>query len=632
MAARVGVKTDLFSATIIVVVFWTVVSSLLSGANMLLHLPKFWLYGILATVAGASIGWVGYIVLRKTIPAIGCTYHPKNDDLIVKLYLSIDPTKNETRALPPPYPKKVPKRAKLSKELLESLRKWPDYDKYVEKHPVHGMVFNAIAATMAAKPVAASHVPGGHAGLSLLEHSINVVRAASRMAKSYVYYGLYRNDLLMRPVQSSTGYYRFDPEDPVIPLAALAHDIGKLVSYDLVDGKTVKVMEAHDTPGRRLLSLIPEIYLLSTEDKHALLMAVGYYHHIHGGIADGAYRDGIPYSDWIPDRVYAMVHFIEYVDIQTGRIESGQKPLPFFVPDWAQNRAEGDPQPDVGAQPKRAEGEVLAKPKQAESAPEEAVTPKPPTQSAPVVTEAKVQSVYMQWFQEALVEQTGPAHRYGDIVVISEMRWRKWLKIRGKPVENPSSLMRQYGRGVIHPLTAKLLKELAEQGWLVLEVEQKKYSPLEALYDVSMDMGEGKTYRIEYAIVLNDQCPVFGRVRKSKFPLIIEGSSFGNRATDEGPIEPTIDDERPTEDDFLYWLKTLQENKGGGLAMFAERRVGDKTLILVDVSDIPDIYASLDLTGLGKLTEDKRFLQIDKGVFARIEGKYIEDEERKKNK
>lgn len=633
-----GISTTLPGSVLVVTATWTIVFGVLSDVS-LLKLPVFWGYGVLTAIGGILLGITAYILYtrfieqdRSSLPADG------NTAVKVLLYTSADPTKGGIRRIDAPFALKTPPRAPMTRQLLAKLRTWPGYDAYVSRYPEYAAVFNAIAAILAARQdVAASHVPGGHAGLNLFDHSLNVVRAASRMAGRYRYYGLYRNGKLMRPVADPKGYYAFKDDDPIIPIAALAHDLGKLISYEVIEGKTTKKMEAHDIPGRRLLSLVPELYALPTEDKHAICMAVGLYHHIHGGVADGLYRDGVFYSDWISDRIYAMIHFLEYVDIQTGRIESGQKPLPFFEP-----QSIGSEDPEAAQEAPKADPTAQADTPATPSAPEE-------TASGEGTSE---DGLYFQWFVELIRQnarkKTGAiAHRYNGWVFVDDTQWRKWLRITGKPVANPESLLRQPSPGVIHPITLELLRELADKNLLLLTAGDKHYTYKSALYHVSMEKQDGTTGIRQFVIVVSENiCPEARRLPESKFPLTPQRSSFGEQralrtkpdtgptenppqealpqetlSQDDATLEPAIEDTTATIDDFLYWLAEVQDYRSKECPAFPEKPYNGETFAILDITELPDRFSHLDLTtipGSIRSTQTPNTIAIPKSAFSGI--------------
>lgn len=155
----------------------------------------------------------------------------------------------------------------------------------------------------------------GHGGINLYKHSVNVFDEAIRQSLFFQYEGLKgRYDRVV--IHPGNSNYRFDPADPVIGLAALSHDLGKLVSYVLVpeekeqkngkdktkntpkenhkDKAVQKPLHAsnevgsHDNISAHILSQTESFWALpgpdnrrtteNTGDRNALLVSVGYHH------------------------------------------------------------------------------------------------------------------------------------------------------------------------------------------------------------------------------------------------------------------------------------------------------------------------------------------------------------------
>lgn len=629
----VGLQSTLPRAILVVTATWTVIFSLLS-LNHWESIPVYWAGGAALTFLGTAIGVSLYFIAWKLMSEGNIAAGKlKSKDVDIRLYLSQDPTKGDFITVKAPYPFSYPKRAPLDKNLLKELRRWKGYDDYVESYPSYGALFNAIASTLwANRDLKASHVEGGHAGLSLFEHSMNVLRFAVKVAPKYRYYGLFRNGKMSKPVRDKRGFYSFEPKDPLIPVIAIAHDIGKLVSYGIEDGKTVKFKEAHDIPGRRLLSLFKELYDIPIEDRHAILMAVGVYHHIHGGKADDLYHDGVFYSGWISDRIYAAVSFIEYADIQTGRIESGAKPQPFFVP-YSEKQNRSDQRPAGQNEGKDIGGESVVEPGNNKDPIEEDRTHKEMEESSGFMAPAfdEPDKTPLDWFIQMVkanskLEKGSKVIRYGDYLYVDDIAWRQWLKSKEKPIENPHSLLRQPSMGVIHPVTAQLLKELAEKGLLLLEAGGKRYSPINALYNVEMERKNGEVAVRKFVIVVSTKvCKEANYCKESSFPLRPIGSSFGEQRalrktpendtsstkdTDESAGEAVVEEEIPvssmdaTIEDFLQWVTEVREGKVRNIPPFTEKKIDKITYVIVEENDIPDHLKTVDLSPLSPITRE----------------------------
>ena len=144
---------------------------------------------------------------------------------------------------------------------------------------VRAALFEDIAAILCARAeVPATTVPGGHGGVSLLNHTMSVVVEALRRAASFQYRGLLYPDgnVAVPPLDP---HYQFSSTDPLIPLVAIGHDIGKLECYALSDGTWTEVSHAHDSKGSVLLSRLDLFWALPDNERMLVQRAVGYYHH-----------------------------------------------------------------------------------------------------------------------------------------------------------------------------------------------------------------------------------------------------------------------------------------------------------------------------------------------------------------
>ncbi|WP_297505900.1 hypothetical protein, partial [Ferrovum sp.] len=211
---------------------------------------------------------------------------------------------------------------------------------YKKSHPKHAALFEAGIKILAAyRHIPASVVPGGHGGASLETHSFNVLREALVLERSWVYKGQF----------TSSGYqtaaiqdkdYLFYP-DPMIPLCALLHDIGKIECYRIIDGFPTEVKKRHDEEGSKMLAALPEFRALSKDDRNALSIAVGYYHH----------PGSIPLNQ--TDRPRALAVFTLEVDVKAGKKEGG-----YHEADIADDDASASTVTPAGQSPSRVEVQV----------------------------------------------------------------------------------------------------------------------------------------------------------------------------------------------------------------------------------------------------------------------------------
>jgi len=96
---------------------------------------------------------------------------------------------------------------------------------------------------------------GRHSDTSLLQHTVNVRSTALALAQQ-----------------------RSQPL-PLAELAALAHDLGKLVTFRHDGRQWIRTSPLHDRRSAMLLATLPEWQMLSREDQEDLTIAVAYHHH-----------------------------------------------------------------------------------------------------------------------------------------------------------------------------------------------------------------------------------------------------------------------------------------------------------------------------------------------------------------
>ena len=176
-------------------------------------------------------------------------------------------------------------------------------------------VFEAVTEVYAAHmELPAAPVKYGHGGRSLFEHTCVVVDMMMEKAQAFTFDGSYsksgkKTTALLDP------QFLFDRADPMIPLIAYAHDIGKIDAYKMdKKGRVSEVLPDHDRPGRLLLARLPEVWDLPKEDREVLFNAVGYYHH----------PQALPRH--VDDRSRALMELLLEADLAAGEWE-GKNPL-----------------------------------------------------------------------------------------------------------------------------------------------------------------------------------------------------------------------------------------------------------------------------------------------------------------
>lgn len=223
------------------------------------------------------------------------------------------------------------KRAK-AKECLpiesERVRQWIEANKTT--NPAYVTLFMAVWQILSAhKTHPASHRKGGHGGRTLAQHCMAVADTALELAPTWSYDGVYIKRKGKSPkliIAKRDANYVFDPLDPIIPVLALAHDLGKIEAYKLQHDGTVLTRESgstqddpgvqHDRLGARILARISELWELPPRDTRTLCRVIAHYHHPSDFPVD---RDGLS----IEDRMTALMEFLILADTTTGQRESG---------------------------------------------------------------------------------------------------------------------------------------------------------------------------------------------------------------------------------------------------------------------------------------------------------------------
>lgn len=215
--------------------------------------------------------------------------------------------------------------------LPEPVKKW--VAQAAQDFPTHQALFLAIWAIYTAhKAWPASHRRGGHGGRKLWEHCLAVVETALDMAPNWTFTGVYVRSRGRKPrliISPSRADYEFDRGDPLIPILALAHDLGKIEAYLLQQDGSVLTTEMgttqnhddlgihHDAIGARILARLPEFWALPAADRRILALVIAHYHHPSHFPVD---HKGLS----IDDRTTTLLEFLIEADKKTSHMETGQ--------------------------------------------------------------------------------------------------------------------------------------------------------------------------------------------------------------------------------------------------------------------------------------------------------------------
>jgi len=441
-------------------------------------------------------------------------------------------------------------------------RRFPWWAAYRDKHPAPARAMRAVLSVMSSNPtLPASPVPGGHGGATLIEHSLNVVDTMLQMAPKWSYRG-HKNKKgeISFPLLDNTRIeHRFSPDDPIVPLAAFAHDIGKVTCYRLDGNSITEVRKNHDIEGAKLLRSLPEIMSLSWKDRMALLAACEFYHHI----------GSMPHSTWIDDRARSLVELLITADVATGRREGG------VVADEHQDNladissSEPSPEPSAENNGEAADEDVVA------------------SDSLSVASSAAAYGTALDLAYSALLEPgrvngtnatTRVAWKHGEWLYINDARLRSVVADR----TGDSGYNALPHRGNMHTFTLDLMAQLAAGGNLLQEHEGHKFSEKRAIYTTTSAV-PGKT-------------PV-----ESRFVIVARVGAFpGLENAADCKVQPVVV--------RCSWGETAAVNKKGECVVIEDNKtfIADNEFLLEAASSMKVPYVEKSVDG-----EDYLFFEED---------------------
>lgn len=147
----------------------------------------------------------------------------------------------------PVAPSRTPIKLKCSGVVATGLSQMPEAARQLTQE---------ILELLAAHPKA--YVGAGHGGITLLEHTLNVMRR---------------------------GFDVEDP-DPLLPVVLAGHDMGKVTAF-IQRGDDWLPVKPHDKESARLLAMLPGYWALSAEDRKLVIQAIRYSHSIWNAPHDG---------------------------------------------------------------------------------------------------------------------------------------------------------------------------------------------------------------------------------------------------------------------------------------------------------------------------------------------------------
>lgn len=386
---------------------------------------------------------------------------------------------------------KMPVQEKLKRktgyEVPDEFKQW--MGAYKANHPKHYALLQAGIDILHGNPVQASPVKGGHGDVNLITHSFNVLREMIKAMPSYQYAGSKnkKGDLV---VPLTNRDYVFDPLDPISPLAAFFHDLGKIVCYQpQKDGSTKEVKDNHDIQGGKLIINIDEFWELSKPDRELLIMTISHYHH------------PIEMPLWCDDRTRAVTELLIKVDNEAGKKEGGIIYQSMSSYGEAEDGADED-------------GEIVQVAKDGKVT----VT----------VTEHAAQQMYdalNRLIAEPNVingnnKNLRIGFKAGEYVYIQDQLMRTALSA----VLEDSSLTAQTHPGLVHPKSIALLNKLNELGYLYRFHNNLEYSAQSALFNIEcINPSDGR------------------QLSQWKYTIIIKTEAFSSLAgMEDCPAPPVI--------------------------------------------------------------------------------------------
>lgn len=172
-------------------------------------------------------------------------------------------------------------------------------------------------------PSGQAQVHGGH---TLLEHSYSTAYLALALAGTWSFDQAVeqwnraeRGRKTYRRIGRKNGAYRFKANDPLVPIIALAHDLGKLATYRTKENGTWHVTrEDHDRLSAHLMMRLPEFRALPRRERRIALLVLGNYHRA------GELRRHIEHVGY-EDRVFTLLQLLILADRRAGLVEIGQQ-------------------------------------------------------------------------------------------------------------------------------------------------------------------------------------------------------------------------------------------------------------------------------------------------------------------
>lgn len=500
-------RNPLISSIFIVFLFWYSVLFLFSGrelSSLPIHLFSTIVFVATSAFLASSVAWIRlkYLQGGRDAVLLGKSLRGASASIGHPPIIGFKPRKSTGSSFSEQWKEFswVPQ-GEVPDEFWNEFVWWPAY---CIKHPHHASAFAAMARVMFGVPgMPASPVPGGHGGATLIRHSISVTKMMMDKAPDWKYRGrrnkngeLAKDGGLfdMNSTHHAFWFSSLNSADfePILPLVAFAHDIGKLrcyeplqkgykVKYDKFrrflpfrrahqwDGPVFRVREVkdhHDTEGARLLRRMAEIQNLPIVDRNALIVSVDYYHKI----------STMPKARWITDRTRSLVHLLYEVDVATGILEGDQDALAYNDDIASQTVPSQTASNDKGCEIQASTQSQSKEAAKTTSAPEGLQV------SRPVATDLRPLSDPIEALRLVLAQpQVKPIAYVQDGWIFAND-----LAIK-KAIDDQFGTKFSEEKGATNtftPFTQQLISALSRNGWLYQVHEGKVYSDKRAAWNI----------------------------------------------------------------------------------------------------------------------------------------------------
>jgi len=186
------------------------------------------------------------------------------------------------------------------------------------RYPAHTALFDALS--LIHLHPSNLKTPAGidrHGSRNLLMHSLLVFGLMAHRASTHVYL----TSFAKRKVDEN---FKLNEDDPLIPILALAHDLGKIRKMVLgSNGKATELLPGHEAQAARELAQMPEFWdsRITPEDRYVLQGVLAY----SGKASDAPIQRQTKAKEAVvtSDRLYALMGLLGECDRLAGQIELG---------------------------------------------------------------------------------------------------------------------------------------------------------------------------------------------------------------------------------------------------------------------------------------------------------------------